>query len=76
MPTQSSPEQSEDVAKAHNILQIHRPVFDPLDPCSVTCMHTNTNTRQFRGSHCSFQLQLRLAEQTKGRNIYVQGELR
>lgn len=50
-PRQSSPEQSENVAKAHNILQIYRPVFDLLGPCSVACMHslTDTHTHKYRG---------------------------
>lgn len=34
-PRQSRPEQSEDVAKTLNVLQIYRPAFDRLAPCSV-----------------------------------------
>lgn len=43
-PRQSSPEQSEDVAKAHNVLQIYRLVFDLLGPCSVGRIQTHTGT--------------------------------
>ncbi len=41
-PRQSSPEQSEDVAKAHNVLQIYRPGFDLFGPCSVARIQRET----------------------------------